>query len=137
MPDQSTRLGRRDHLLLLVAVQTGLRVSELTSLTCGDAQLGSGAHLRCTGKGRKQRCTPLTRTTARLLHQWITDRRAASGDPLFPTHRWMLSRDAVADLLNKYLPAAAAACPTLAPKNVERCLWSNAERNTCVPACST
>lgn len=119
VPDQSTPLGRRDHLLLLVATQTGLRVSELTSLTCGDAKLGTGAHLRCTGKGRKQRCTPLTRTTARLLQRWITDRHAAPGDPLFPNRAGgHLSRDAVADLLEKYLPAAAAVCPTLASKNV-------------------
>jgi integrase/recombinase XerD len=119
VPDQTTTLGRRDHLLLLVAMQTGLRVSELTSLTCGDAELGTGAHLRCTGKGRKQRCTPLTRPTARLLHRWITDRHAAAGDPLFPNRTGgRLSRDAVADLLNKYVPIAAHACPTLASKNV-------------------
>jgi integrase/recombinase XerD len=84
VPDQSTPLGRRDHLLLLVAIQTGLRASELTSLICSDAVLGTGAHLRCTGKGRKQRCAPLTRSTARLLHRWITDRHAAPDDPLYP-----------------------------------------------------
>lgn len=118
-PDQSTPLGRRDHLLLLVAVQTGLRVSELTSLTCRDAELGTGAHLRCTGKGRKQRCTPLTRPTARLLQRWITNRRAAPDDPLFPNRTGgRLSRDAVADLLEKYVPAATTNCPTLASKNV-------------------
>jgi integrase/recombinase XerD len=119
IPDQSTPLGRRDHLLLLVALQTGLRVSELTSLTSGDAELGAGAHLSCTGKGRKQRCTPLTRPTARLLHRWITDRHAAPGDPLFPNRTGgRLSRDAVADLLGKYVTAAATACPALASKNV-------------------
>jgi site-specific recombinase XerD len=119
VPDQSTPLGWRDHLLLLVAIQTGLRVSELTSLTCSDTHLGTGAHLRCTGKGRKQRCTPLTRSTARLLHRWITDRRAAPNDPLFPNRTGgHLSRDAVADLLAKYMPIAVAACPTLASKNV-------------------
>ena len=118
-PDQSTLLGRRDHLLLLVGTQTGLRVSELTSMTCSDAELGTGAHLRCTGKGRKQRCTPLTRPTARLLRRWITDRRAAPDDPLFPNRTGgHLSRDAVADLLAKYMPAATATCPTLANKNV-------------------
>jgi integrase/recombinase XerD len=119
VPNQSTPLGRRDHLLLLVAIQTGLRVSELTSLTCADAHLGTGAHLRCVGKGRKQRCTPLPRPTARLLRQWITDRHAAPGDPLFPNRTGgHLSRDAVADLLDKYVPTAAAACPTLASKTV-------------------
>jgi len=119
VPDQSTPLGRRDHLLLLVAIQTGLRVSELTSLICSDAVLGTGAHLRCTGKGRKQRCTPLTRSTARLLHRWITDRHAAPDDPLFPNRTGgHLSRDAIADLLAKHVAAAATACPTLASKNV-------------------
>lgn len=119
VPDQSTFLGQRDYLLLLVAAQTGLRVSELTSLTCADAELGAGAHLRCTGKGRRQRCTPLTKPTARLLHRWITDRRAAPADPLFPNRSGgRLSRDAVADLLAKHLPAATLNCPTLATKNV-------------------
>jgi integrase/recombinase XerD len=119
VPDRSTPLGRRDHLLLLIAAQTGLRVSELVALTCGDAILGTGAHLRCTGKGRKQRCTPLTRPTARLLQAWVTHRRATPTDPLFPNRTdGRLSPDAVADLLAKYLPAAAAACPTLATKNV-------------------
>jgi site-specific recombinase XerD len=94
-------------------------VSELTSLTCADAELGPGAHLRCTGKGRKQRCTPLTRTTARLLHRWATDRHAAPAEPLFPNRTGgRLSRDAVADLLNKHVTAAAEICPTLASKNV-------------------
>jgi integrase/recombinase XerD len=119
IPNQSTPLGRRDHLLLLVATQTGLRVSELTSLTCADTELGTGAHLRCVGKGRKQRCTPLTRATARLLHRWTTDRRTAPADPLFPNRTGgHLSRDAVADLLNKHVTAAANICPTLASKNV-------------------
>jgi integrase/recombinase XerD len=118
-PDRTSPLGRRDHLVLLVAVQTGLRVSELASLTCADAELGAGAHLRCTGKGRKQRCTPLTKSTARLLHQWITERRAAPTDPLFPARLGgHLSRDAIADLLAKYLPIAAATYPTLTSKNV-------------------
>ncbi|MBF8194714.1 tyrosine-type recombinase/integrase, partial [Nonomuraea sp. K274] len=119
VPDQSTPLGRRDHLLLLVALQTGLRVSELTSLICADAEPGAGAHLRCTGKGRKQRVTPLTRPTARLLHRWMTDRHAAPTDPLFPNRTGgRLSRDAVADLLAKYVPVAARTCTTLASKNV-------------------
>jgi integrase/recombinase XerD len=119
VPDRSTPLGRRDHLLLLVAMQTGLRVSELTSLTCADVELAAGAHLRCTGKGRKQRVTPLTRPTARLLRRWIDDRHAAPADPLFPNRAGgHLSRDAVADLLDKYVPIAASSCPTLATKNV-------------------
>lgn len=118
-PDQRTTLGRRDHLLLLTAIQTGLRVSELTSLTCADAHLDAGPHLRCTGKGRKQRCTPLTKPTARLLRKWITDRHAGPGDPLFPSRAGgHLSRDAVADLLDRHLPAARRACPSLEGKHV-------------------
>ena len=118
-PERTTVLGWRDHLILLVAIQTGLRVSELTSLSCADAELGAGAHLRCTGKGRKQRCTPLTKPTARLLRTWIADRGAAPTDPLFPARAGgHLSRDAVADLLAKYVKTAADACPTLAEKSV-------------------
>ena len=119
VPDKDTALGRRDHLLLLVAAQTGLRVSELTSLTCADASLGTGPHLRCTGKGRRERCTPLTKPAARLLRQWLTDRRAAPDDPLFPGRTGgHLSRDAVADLLARYLPAAGQSRPSLAAKHV-------------------
>jgi site-specific recombinase XerD len=91
----------------------------LTLLTCADTELGTGAHLCCTGKGRKQRCTPLTRPTARLLHRWITDRHAAPFEPLFPNRTGgHLSRDAVADLLSKHVTAAAETCPTLKAKNV-------------------
>src|SRR5690606_4971194 len=95
-PDQRTWLGRRDHALLLVAVQTGLRVSELTALRCEDATLGPGAHLRCHGKGRKERCTPLSRQAVSLLRAWLRERKAAPHDPLFPNLRGTpLSRDAV------------------------------------------
>lgn len=138
VPDQSTPLGRRDHLLLLVAMQTGLRVSELTSLTCADAELAVGAHLRCTGKGRKQRATPLTRPTARLLQRWITDRHAAPADPLFPNRiGGRLSRDAVADLLAKYVPVAARTCPTLASKKAPRTPCATPRRWRCCTPAST
>jgi site-specific recombinase XerD len=118
-PDRTSILGRRDHLILLVAVQTGLRVSELTSLTCADVELDAGAHVRCIGKGRKQRCTPLTKPTAKLLQAWITGRGAAPTDPLFEARTGgRLNRDAVADLLAKYVKIAADACPSLAEKTV-------------------
>ncbi len=118
-PDRATCLGRRDHALLLVAIQTGLRVSELTGLTCGDVELGPAASLRCTGKGRKQRCTPLTKPTARLLRNWLAARHAAPADPLFPTRAGgPLSPDAVADLLAKHAAAAARRCASLAAKRV-------------------
>jgi site-specific recombinase XerD len=86
-PDTSRWIGRRDHALLAVAIQTGLRVSELTGLRCQDIQLGRGAHLRCTGKGRKQRCTPLTRPTVTTLRAWLRERGGHPADPLFPTSR--------------------------------------------------
>jgi integrase len=69
-PDRTTWAGRRDHALLLVALQTGLRASELVGLRCGDVVLGTGAHIRCIGKGRKERSTPLRRDTAKLLQAW-------------------------------------------------------------------
>lgn len=77
-PDRSTWAGRRDHVVLLVALQTGLRASELVNLRCGDVVLGTGAHIRCLGKGRKERSTPLRRDTAKVLQTWLKDRR---GDP--------------------------------------------------------
>jgi site-specific recombinase XerD len=118
-PDRATRPGRRDYVLLLVAVQTGLRVSELTGLTCGDVTLGAGANLRCRGKGRKERCTPLTRPTARVVRDWLTERHGEPTDPLFPNRAGgRLSADAVADLLAKHLATAADRCPSLKAKRV-------------------
>jgi len=118
-PDQDRRTGRRNHALLTVAIQTGMRVSELCGLTCGDVQLGSGAHIRCTGKGRKQRSTPLTRSTVKVLAAWMRERAGQPGDPLFPTSRdRALSRDAVALLVTKYATIAAHTCPALRAKPV-------------------
>jgi site-specific recombinase XerD len=118
-PDQKTALGRRDHLLLTVAVQTGLRISELIGLDCADFTVGVGAHLRCTGKGRKDRTTPLTQPTAEALRRWVAHRRAALTDPLFATRSGgRLSPDAVADLLAKHVTVAARHCPSLTAKNV-------------------
>ena len=109
----------RDHALMAVAIQTGLRVSELTGLCCQDVRLGTGANLQCTGKGRKQRCTPLTTQTARVLSVWMQERQGQPGDPLFPTSRGRsLSRDAVALLMDKYARIAAQECPTLRDKAV-------------------
>ena len=84
-PDRMTWIGRRDHTLLVLAIQTGLRVSELTHLTIADVELGPGAHVRCHGKGRKNRATPLTRHTVVLLRQWMKERSAAATDPVFST----------------------------------------------------
>jgi site-specific recombinase XerD len=118
-PDRTGWVGRRDHALLLVAVQTGLRVSELTALRCDDVQLGNGAHVSCLGKGRKQRCTPLTSQTITVLRNWLQERHGQPADPLFPNRRNRpLSRDAVALLVARHTRTAEAACPTLKDKNV-------------------
>jgi integrase len=118
-PDRGTWLGRRDHALLLLACQTGLRVSELTSLTRGDVHLGAGAHVRCHGKGRKDRCTPLTSQTVKVLRVWLAEHGGEPSNPLFPTRAGRpLSRDAVERLVGKHATRAAANCPTIAAKNV-------------------
>jgi integrase/recombinase XerD len=119
VPDRNTHRGRRDHALLAVAVQTGLRVSELTALRVEDIVFGTGAHLRCRGKGRKERCTPLTRQTADLIRAWLTQTRSTATDLVFATRQGTaLSRDAVEHLVSKYAQAAARRCPTLARKHV-------------------
>jgi integrase/recombinase XerD len=118
-PDRITWIGRRDHALLAVAIQTGLRVSELIGLTCQDVSLRAGAHLRCQGKGRKERCTPLTAATAAVLRVWLQERQGQATDPLFPTSRGgPLSRDAVERLLAKYAARAEHACPSLHGKRL-------------------
>lgn len=117
-PDRTTWAGRRDHALLLLAVQTGLRASELVGLRCSDVVLGSGAHVRCMGKGRKERCTPLRRDTAKLLAAWIGDRCDNNG-PLFPSIRGdRLSRDALEHLVRKHCLTASRACPSIGSKRV-------------------
>jgi integrase/recombinase XerD len=118
-PDTTTWRGRRDHALLHVAIQAGLRVSELTGLTCADVRLGAGAHLRVHGKGRKERITPLTKHSVKILRAWLAQRRGEGNDPLFPTSRGTpLSRDAVAKLLTKHVAAAAGRCPSIGHKSV-------------------
>jgi len=118
-PDRTRWRGRRDHALLVVTIQCGLRVSELTGLTCADIHLGSGAHLLCHGKGRKERATPLTKTTVGIVRAWLAERHAQPADPLFATSRGTpLSRDAVAKLLAKYVAVARDTCPSLRNKAV-------------------
>jgi len=119
VPDQTQWMGRRDHLLLLLAVETGLRVSELVHLRVSDVVLGASSYLRCHGKGRKERLTPLSRRTAARLRRWLHERPAGATDPLFPArHGGALSRDAVARLLTKHTRVAAATCPALHTKIV-------------------
>jgi integrase/recombinase XerD len=119
IPNPSTWIGRRDRTLLLLAVQTGLRVSELIGLNCQDAVLGTGAHVRCLGKGRKLRCTPLRPETARMVDAWLRERRGQPEDPVFPSVRGgRLSRDAIECLLTKYANLATQSCPSLKRKRV-------------------
>ena len=118
-PDTQTRAGRRDRTLLLVAVQTGLRASELIHLRCQDVQLGPGAHLRCEGKGRKQRCTPLRQDASAALRAWLDEWRGEPDAPVFPNQRGhSLSHDGLAYLLAKHLAVAQQACPSLEGKRV-------------------
>ena len=118
-PDRSRWIGRRDHALMTVAIQTGLRVTELTSLRCQDAHLGTGPHIQASGKGRKQRATPLTSQTVAVLREWLKERDGQPGQPLFPTSRGRpLSRDAIALLVTKHASAASRSCPTLQNKKV-------------------
>jgi integrase/recombinase XerD len=86
-PDPRTWTGRRDRALIDLAVQTGLRVSELTGLRNCDIELGVGAHVRCSGKGRKNRATPLTKETVAVMREWTRERRGGPDDPLFPSQR--------------------------------------------------
>lgn len=119
IPNASTWLGRRDRILLLVAVQTGLRVSELIGLNCQDVVLGTGAHVRCLGKGRKQRCTPLRPETAKALDAWLRERHGLPDNPVFPSIRGgRLSRDAIERLITKYTHRAEPTCPSLKRKKV-------------------
>ena len=118
-PDTQSWGGRRDHALLMLAVQTGLRVSELTGLRCEDIKLGAGAHIRCRGKGRKERCTPLTKQGVRVLRAWLHERNGSPSEPAFPNARGgPLSSDGVEYILSKYVAVARKSCPTLARKRV-------------------
>jgi site-specific recombinase XerD len=118
-PDRSTCTGRRDQALLLVALQTGLRASELINLRCRDIVTSTGTHIRCEGKGRKQRCTPLRQASLNVLKVWLKERAGGADDPLFPTIRGTrLSRDALERLVQKYTQAAATSCPSLRGKRV-------------------
>ena len=118
-PDQLTWSGRRDHAFLLVAVQTGLRLSEMTGLKRKDLIVGSGAHLRLIGKGRKERCTPLAKSTLAVLRAWLREPQRGDGDVLFPSARGdRLSVHGVQYLLTKHRIKASGACPSLKEKRV-------------------
>lgn len=118
-PDQHTWSGRRDHAFMLVAVQTGLRLSEMTALKREDLILGAGAHLRVFGKGRKERCTPIAKPTLAILKAWLRERQRGDGQILFPSARGdRLSVHGVQYMLNKHRQTASKACPSLQQKRV-------------------
>lgn len=118
-PDLSTWHGRRDRALLLLTLQTGLRVTELITLTCADIALGAGAHVRCMGKGRKERATPIRKDSIKLLRNWIAERKGKADDPLFISNRGTrLSRDAVEGIVRRHIETASRTMPSLRGKRV-------------------
>lgn len=118
-PDRTTWIGRRDHALLAVAAQTGLRVSELASLRAADFHAGRGPHVRVTGKGRKERVTPLSKRTVAIVTTWLAERSGRPEDPIFPGPSGApLGRDAIRKLVVKHADTAATTCPSLAAKQI-------------------
>jgi integrase/recombinase XerD len=118
-PDLNTWAGRRDRAFLLVAIQTGLRLSEMTSLRREDVVLGTGAHVRCMGKGRKERCTPLTKQAVKTVKTWLQELPRGADTIIFPNTRGRrLSADGVQFLLAKHLVTARQHCPSLKKKRV-------------------
>ena len=118
-PDRCTWFGRRDHAFILMAVQTGLRLSEITGATREDLVLGTGAHVRVVGKGRKERCTPLAKPTVAVLKAWLGEPEKGQGRLLFPNVKGeRLSVHGVKYMLNKHAATAARACPSLTGKRV-------------------
>jgi site-specific recombinase XerD len=118
-PDRNTWSGRRDHAFILTAVQTGLRLSEMTGLNREDLILGAGAHVRLIGKGRKERCVPLAKSTHTVLKAWLREPQRGDGDVLFPSARGnQLSVHGVQYLLNKHRRTACKVCPSLKQKRV-------------------
>jgi integrase/recombinase XerD len=118
-PDCSTWMGRRDRAILTIALQTGLRASELVNLQCCDIVLETGAHVRCEGKGRKRRATPLRRETVIVMKNWLKERQGSDHDPLFPTMRGdKMSRDALEHLVKRHIKTASKSCPSLIGKRV-------------------
>ena len=116
-PDRRTWLGRRDHALLVLMIQTGIRVSELTGLRIGDVHLGVGAHIRVTGKGRKMRSPTLTRETVAVVRAWLKERHGQPDQPLFPTRQGgPLSRYTVGAIVTRHASTAAVDCPSLTAK---------------------
>ncbi len=118
-PSRDTWSGRRDHALLLLAVQTGARLSEITGLKRQDVTLGAGAHIHIIGKGRKERCTPLTKQLAIVLKSWLQEPAKGSSENIFPNARGgRLSADGVQYILDKHTAVAGKVCPSLKNKRL-------------------
>lgn len=118
-PSRATWSGQRDRALLLLAMETGLRVSELIGLRCQDFGFGTGAHVRCVGKGRKSRCVPLRKETETVMRAWLKKQGSRPNDVVFPNARGQaLSRDGVEYVLSKHLKTAKLKCPSLKNKRV-------------------
>ena len=118
-PDATRWEGRRDRTLLLLGVQTGLRLSEVIGLNCADVNFGPGPHVRCTGKGRKERCVPLTRATVAVVREWLRERQGAPDQPLFPTRTGRrLSPDAIQRRVATHAAVAAQRAPSLRGKRL-------------------
>lgn len=128
-PDRTTWTGQRDHALILLAVQTGLRVSELAALRAEDVVMGPGSHVRCHGKGRKERCTPLRKETIDVLRVWMRIRQGGPQDALFPSRGTdrHLTRSAIGRLIGKHATTASDRCSSLAHKH----LTPHTLRHTC------
>ena len=119
VPSRNTWSGRRDHALLLLAVQTGARLSEITGLKRQDVSLGASAHIHVVGKGRKERLTPLTRQTRAVLKCWLQEPVRDNSETLFPNARGgRLSADGVQYIVAKHTTVACRACPSLRHKHV-------------------
>jgi site-specific recombinase XerD len=118
-PDRNTWTGRRDHAIILLGAQTGLRADELIKLDCADIRLGTGAHVSCIGKGRKHRITPLIPVTVATIKVWLTERAGQPTDPLFPTRQGRrLSHDTLERRIAKHASSASSACPSLQNKKI-------------------
>lgn len=127
-PDISRWEGRRDRTLMLLGIQAGLRLSEINGLNCADISLGRGAHVRCKGKGRKERCVPLTKSMVANLKVWLQERQSRPDEPLFPTRTGKrLSPDAVQRMVSVHAAVAAQHVPSLLGKNIT----PHALRHTC------
>ena len=118
-PDPHRWEGRRDRALLVLALQSGLRVSELIGLDCGDVTIGAGGHVRCEGKGRRQRAVPLTHSAQQVLKVWMAERAGRTSDPLFPTRTGRrLTPDAIERRVTIHAATAGRHCPSLTTKKL-------------------